>query len=171
MKHSYSPWKMMNPGFWLKSFSADSLKKHDLRARTYQAILKFWSTLSINPLGAKKEEEKEDTERVKESLGKFQKDIEKVFADFKKGSSYDDLNFMEQMGEEYGKFLHRSMFWGGMTMGGNLHEVYNAIEDFWEQFFELKGSDDLEELHEILSDFNAHVWDAYEFKGKAPAVK
>ena len=173
MSNNFSNIPFPNPMMFMPFVKASDRRKYEIRTRTYQAIAKFWTAVNWKlSLGSKKNDDEKgksgDAKRVRDGLKTFNKDIKKIYKDFKEGERYDELNMLEQWGDEMGKFMHRSTFWGGMYDRERVYEIYNAVEVFWDDFFTLEASEDKRELHDMLRQFNEDVWDAYDLDGLSP---
>lgn len=175
MNNPFSSMPFPNPFTMFSNMDSDGLKKYQLRARVYQAYAKFWGKLVMKGqlrFGKSGSGDKKISEsQLTNYLHEFRKDMRKVYRDFKQDKRYDDLNVVEQFGDEWGKFMHRGMFWGGMNSQDRMYEVYNALEVLWDDFWGLEASEDDADFLELMQDFYSDVWEAFEFEGPVPEIE
>lgn len=133
------------------------IRGFDLKARTYQAMGRFWTRM-YRLIRAKKSQADLQAEAttITQDIGA---DLGKVYGKFKDGEQYNAMNPAERMGDRFAKEAHKLLF--GNFPGGDaeMKDIQAALEALWDDFFDLPA-DDTGKLNGILNRFAVDVWSA-----------
>ncbi len=110
-------------------------KRQKLRAETYQAMLKYWGAI-VRELDHT-DTHHHDRKDFEEATDTFYNDMVAVFKQFDDGVSYNRMGLMESFFNRAGELFHKNVFGGSDSYR---KEIEYEFEQFWNNFFKLKGS-------------------------------